>query len=168
MLRRSQFDVKGHTESSTQTEEEGKEGSKVHNAIHCNIDFDDEHDNEIALGDVAVISNLKKGVDLNGTFGLVTVRWTSSRRGNCGEELGRFTAKELGGNLRYVLSNIEYAEVCAVLAFLSRHLEFAGGAEDENDSEGSSPRNRPWERRPPDPRTTLRKRRKVKSLEEDL
>ena len=65
--------MKGHTESSTQTEEEEREGSQVHNAIQCNTDFDDKHDNEIAPGDVAVISNLKNRLDLNGTFGLVRV-----------------------------------------------------------------------------------------------
>ena len=134
-----QLDVKGHAESSTKTEEEGKEGSKVHNAIQCNIDFDDEHDIEIAPGDVAVTSNLKNRVDLNGTFGLVRVhvpskqRWCVRCAGQvldvaiAAKNLVRVTAKELGGNLRYMLSNIEYAEVCAVLAFLSRHLEFAGG-----------------------------------------
>ena len=53
------LDVKGHTDSSTQTEEGVMEGSKVHNAILCDIG-DDEYDNEIAPGDVAVISNLKK------------------------------------------------------------------------------------------------------------
>ena len=75
-----QPDVKGHTQSSTQTEEEEKEGSKVekegskvHNAIQCNIDFDDEHGKEIASGDVAVISKLRNRVDLNGTFGFVRV-----------------------------------------------------------------------------------------------
>ena len=61
--------MKGLTVSSAQTEEEGKEESKVHNAIQYNIDFDDEHDNEIVPGDVAVISNLKNRVDLNGMFG---------------------------------------------------------------------------------------------------
>ena len=75
-----QLDVKGHAESSTQTEEEGKEESKVHNAIQCNIDFDDEHDIEIAPGDVAVTSNLKNRVDLNGTFGLVRVHVPSKQR----------------------------------------------------------------------------------------
>ena len=75
-----QLDVEGHTESSTQTEKEGKEGSKVHNAIQCNIHFD-EHGNEIAPGDVAVISNQKKNkVDLNGTFGLVRVCIQSKQR----------------------------------------------------------------------------------------
>ena len=78
------------------------------------------------------------------------------------KNLVRVTAKELGGNLRHVLSDIEYAEVCAMLAFLSRHLEFGRGAEDEDDSESSSSRNRPRERRPPNPRTTPGKRRKVK------
>ena len=75
-----------------------------------------------------------------------------------------------GGNLRYVLSNIEYDEVSAVLAFLTRHLDFVGGGEegDEDDSEGSPPRNRTRERRLPDPSTTPGKRRKVKSPEEDL
>ena len=74
-----QLDVKGHTESSTQTEEEGNEGSKVHNATQCNID-DDENDNETALGGVPVTSNLKKRVDLNGTFGLVREYVPSKQR----------------------------------------------------------------------------------------
>ena len=74
-----QLDVRAHTESSTQTEEEGTEGSKVHNAIQCNID-DDEYDNEIAPGDVAVISNLKNRVDLIGTFGLVREYVLSKQR----------------------------------------------------------------------------------------
>ena len=39
----------------------------MHNAVQCDINFDDEHGNEIALGDVAVISNLKNRVYLNGT-----------------------------------------------------------------------------------------------------
>ena len=70
------------------------------------------------------------------------------------------TVKELGSNLRLrAVPNIEYAEVC--LAFLSRHLEFAGGAEDEDDSEGSC-ETAPWEGRPPDPKNDTRKKgRKV-------
>ena len=57
------------------------------------------------------------------------------------KDLVRVTAKELGSNIRWVLSNIEYAEVCAVLGFLSRHLDFVGGGEeDEDESEGTSPR----------------------------
>ena len=141
----------------------------MHNAIQRNIDFDNEHDNEIAQGDVAVISNLKNRVDFNGTFGLVRVYIPSKHDvANAAKNLVRVTAKELGGNLRWVLSNIEYAEVCAVLGFLSRHLDFVGGGEeDEDDSEGSSPRNRTRERRPPDPSPTPGKRRKVKSPEED-
>ena len=55
----------------------------------------------------------------DGVFGALDVAIVANN-------LVRLTAKELGGNLRYVLSNIEYAEVCAVLTFLSRHLVFAG------------------------------------------
>ena len=138
-----------------QTEEEGKEASKVHNAIQCNIGGD-EYDNETAPGDVAVVSNLKSRADLNGTFGLIREyvpskqRWGVRCAGQvldvaiAAKNLVRVTAKELGGNLRYVLSNIEYDEVSAVLAFLTRHLDFVGGGEegDEDDSEGSPPRNR--------------------------
>ena len=68
----------------------------------------DEHGNEIAPEDVAVISNLNNRVDLKGTFGLVrvknpeqaemrcTVHWTISRRGHFGEELGSSHGKGAG------------------------------------------------------------------------
>ena len=73
-------------------------------------------------------------MDLNGTFGLVRVyipkkqRWGVRSAGQvldvaiAAKNFVRVTAKELGGNLRCVLANIEYAEVCAALAFLSPHL----------------------------------------------
>ena len=92
-----QLDLKGHTESSTQTEEEGKEGSKVHNAIQCNID-DDEYDNETAPGDVAVISNLKNRVDLNGGFGVVRDYVPSKQR--WGVRCAGPAACEVGGGVR--------------------------------------------------------------------
>ena len=107
------LDVTGHTESSTQTEEEGKEGCQVHNAIRCNIDFDDEHDNEIAPEDVAFFSNLKNRVDLNSTFGLVRVdvpgkqRWGVRCAGQvldvaiAAKNMVRVTAKELGGGISW-------------------------------------------------------------------
>ena len=110
-------------------------------------------------------------MDLNGTFGLVREyvpseqRWGVRCAGQvldvaiAAKNLVRATAKELGGNLRQVLSKIEYDEVSAVLAL--------PGADEDDDSEGSSPRNRTRERRPPDSSTTPGKRRKVKSPEED-
>ena len=86
----------------------------MHNAIQCNIDFDDEHDNEIAPGDVAVISSLKNRVDFNGTLGLVRVfipskqRWGVRCAGQvldvaiAAKNLVRVTAKGVGGSLRAV------------------------------------------------------------------
>ena len=74
------------------------------------------------------------------------------------KSLVQVTAKELGGNLRYVLSNIEYAEVCAVLAFLSMKTTVkAAHRETARGSEGLPTQGRQQE-----------KRRKVKSPEDEL